>query len=393
MQQYNFDQIIDRAGTDSVKCDALNEYFGRPDLIPLWVADMDFAACPAVTQALGERMAHAIYGYTMATDRFWQSIIDWNHKRHGFDFTRDEVTYVPGIVTGFGLVVSHFTRPGDKVVIQEPVYHPFKNVIKGNGRRVLNNPLLTTADGFYAMALEGLEHIFATEQPRMMVLCNPHNPIGIVWDADTLREVARLARKYGVMVFSDEIHCDLTVYGNVHHPFASVSDDAAAVAVSMGAPSKTFNIAGIKSSWCVVKNPELRRPFFTWLETNELCSPSLVASTATLAAYEHGSEWLDECLAYIQGNIDFVHDYCRDHIPGIVAVKPQASFLVWLDCSGLGLAHERVVDIFVNKALLALNDGTMFGQGGEQHMRLNVAVPRSILEKAMSQLCDAVKNL
>ena len=271
MPHYDFDQRIDRHGTQCKKIEVLKQDYGRDDLVPLWIADMDFAVCPEVTQALVRRLAdHPVYGYTCLYDEYWQSIIDWQRERNGFEFSREEVTFVAGIVTGFGLAVNHFTRPGDKIVIQEPVYYPFKDVIAGNGRVMVDNELIHTSDNFYRMDLEGLERIFEQEKPKMMVVCNPHNPIGIAWEPEVLREVARLARKHGVIIFSDEIFGDLMLYGHRHTPMATVSEDAAAVTVTCGAPSKTFNIAGLKSSWCVVKNPELRKPFFEWIEINEL---------------------------------------------------------------------------------------------------------------------------
>ena len=368
--------------------------FGREDVLPLWVADMGFAACPDITRALAERITeHPIYGYSVPLEDYWQSIIDWQRERNGLEFTTDEACFIGGIVNGFGLVLNHFTRPGEKVVIQEPVYHPFRMLITGNNRMVVNNALKRTADGFYEMDLEGLEHIFKTERPRLMVLCNPHNPIGIAWPAEVQRQVAALARKYDVVVFSDEIHGDLVLKGHRHTSFLTVSDDARAVGVVMGAPSKTFNIAGIVSSWCVIKNPDLRKPFFHHLEANEQCSPNFLSMTATRAAYRHGAEWLSQCLEYIEGNIDAVVDYCREHIPGVRAIKPQASFLVWLDCTGLGLEHDALIDLFVNKARIGLNDGAMFGRSGNGFMRLNVAVPRSILMQAMQQLAEAVSTL
>lgn len=394
MKKYNFDEVIDRHGTECKKIEVLKQDFGRDDLLPLWIADMDFAVCPDITDALVHRLQdHPVYGYTCTYDGYWQSIIDWQRERNGFEFSREEVTFVAGIVTGVGLAINFFTQPGDKIVIQPPVYYPFKDVIANNGRVVVNNDLIHTPDNFYRMDLEGLELIFREERPKMMIVCNPHNPVGIVWEPDVLREVARLARKYDVIVFSDEIFGDLMLYGNKHTAMATVSDDAAAVTVTCGAPSKTFNIAGIKSSWCVVKNPKLREPFFKWIETNELCNANLVAIIATEAAYRHGGRWLEECLRYIEGNIDFVHDYCRAHIPGIEVVKPQASFLVWLDCTGLGLSHEEVVDLFLNKARLAMNEGSMFGEAGRCHMRFNMGSPRSVLEQAMRQLEAAVKEI
>jgi len=393
-EKYDFDRVIDRRGTGSVMYDRRKEMFGREDVLPLWVADMGFAACPEITQALAERItSHPIYGYSVPLDDYWQSIIDWQREHNGLEFTTDEACFIGGIVHGFGLVINHFTRPGDRIVIQEPVYHPFRMLITGNDRLVVNNGLRRTADGFYEMDIEGLEQVFKTERPRLMVLCNPHNPIGITWDADVLRRVAALARKYDVVVFSDEIHGDLVLKGQRHTSFLTVSDDARAVGVVMGAPSKTFNIAGIVSSWCVIKNPELRKPFFHRLEANEQCSPNFLSMTATRAAYRHGGSWLAQCLDYIEDNIDAVVNYCREHIPGIVAIKPQASFLVWLDCTGLGLEHDALIDLFVNKARIGLNDGAMFGKAGNGFMRLNVAVPRSMLMQGMAQLATAVQQL
>ena len=391
MAKYNFDLCIDRHSTQCKKIEVLKQDYGRDDLLPLWIADMDFAVCPEITQALVRRLAdHPIYGYTCTYDAYWQSIIDWQRRRNGFDFTRDEVTFVAGIVTGLGLAVNFFTRPGDKIVIQQPVYHPFKDVIAGNGRVMVDNPLLPDQAGLYRMDLDGLERIFEHEHPRMLVLCNPHNPAGIAWPVDVLRQVARLAHKHGVSIFAHEVFGDLMLSGHTHPPMATVSDEAAALTVTGGAPSKPFNIAGLKSSWCVVKNPELRQPFFRWIETNELCNANMTSIIATEAAYRHGEQWLDECLHYIEGNIDLIVQYCRQHLPGIVAVKPQAGFLLWLDCTGLGLEHEQVVDLFVNRARLALNEGSMFGPAGRCHMRLNVGTPRAVIQQALQRLHAAL---
>ena len=394
MAKYDFDRCIDRHGTQCKKIEMLNQNYGRDDLLPLWIADMDFAVCPEITQALVRRLAeHPIYGYTCTYDAYWQSIIDWQRRRNNFCFTQDEVTFVAGIVTGFGLAVNFFTRPGDKIVIQQPVYYPFKEVIEGNGRVMVDNPLLPADEHLYRMDLEGLERIFEREHPRMMVVCNPHNPAGIAWPDDVLRQVARLAHRHGVIIFSDEIFGDLMLYGHKHTPMATVSDEAAAVTVTCGAPSKTFNIAGLKSSWCVVKNSELREPFFRWIETNELCNANMVSIIATEAAYRHGEQWLEECLRYIEGNVNYVIDYCQEHLPGVIAVRPQAGFLLWLDCTALGLEHDQVVDLFAGRAHLALNQGAMFGPAGRRHMRMNMGSPRSVIEQAMRQLHAALDTL
>lgn len=383
--KYNFDKIVERRGTSCVKWDALQEHFGRTDLTPLWVADMDFEVCPEITEALRARVDHRVYGYGCPADGYWQSIIDWQRNMHGFTFSREELCYVPGVVKGIAFALNYFTDKGDKVVIQEPVYHPFRAVAQGNGRVVVNNAL-RAANGFYCMDIEGLERIFAAEHPRMMILCNPHNPIGITWSRETLVEVASLAKKYGVIVVSDEIHGDLALFGHEHIPFATVSDEAADVAVTFGAPSKTFNIPGLVSSWCVVKNPALRSGFFGWLAANEFSDPTFVATIATETAYKCGSAWLDSCKAYIENNILAVEEFCAKRLPGVRPVRPQASFLVWLDCSALGMSHDKLIATFVGKAHLALNDGTIFGAGGENCMRLNVATPRASLLKALNAL-------
>jgi len=398
-QHYDFDTVIDRKASSAMKHTLLREAYGNDDLLPLWIADMDFAVCPDITAALVKRLQqYPVYGYTDVLPDYWQSIIDWQRERNGFEFTRDEACYIGGIVNGFGLALNYFTDPGDKVIIQEPVYHPFRNLIEGNGRTAVNNALQRTDDGFYTMDLQDLERIMATEHPRMMVLCNPHNPIGIAWPHEVLQQVAAMAREHDVVVFSDEIHGDLMLDEHHHTPFLTVSDDAAAVGLVMGAPSKTFNIAGIVSSWCVIKNPDLGRrgrqhTFMQWLQVNEQCSPNFLSMTATTAAYRHGGEWLRQCLQYIQNNIDHTQQWCHDNIAGITAIRPQASFLVWLDCNALGLSHDQLVNMVVQGAHLALNDGAMFGEAGTGFMRLNVATPRVILDEALQRLQTAVSQL
>ncbi len=391
MGKYNFDKVIDRQGTGSMMTDCLTKVFGRKDLCPLWIADMDFEVCPAISEALEKRTSHHIYGYSQTPDSYWNSILNWIKRRHNWTVDREEITFVNGVVRGYAYTLNFFTQRGDAIVIQQPVYHPFRNVAVGNHRRVISNDLIKKGDN-YKMDLEGLEHIFATEKPRMMVLCNPHNPIGICWDNDTLKEVARLAHKYNVIVVSDEIHGDLGLFSHRHTPFASVSEEAAMVSICFGAPSKTFNIPGVTSSWCVVKNPELRKPFFEWLQVNEFSVPTWFSTVATEAAYNHGEEWLDELIPYIEDNIKAVEDYCKENLPDIHPVRPQASFLIWLDCTKLGLNHDKLIDLFVNHAHLALNDGEMFGKGGEGHMRLNVANPRSMLLEALEQLKNAISS-
>lgn len=390
--EYDFDRIIDRHGSGAMKLDCLESIFGKDDLLPMWIADMDFAVCPEIVEALKKRLEHPVLGYSAPSCGYWQSIIGWLSHRHGFNVTREELSFIPGVVKGLAFAVNHFTREGDGIVIQPPVYHPFRMVIEGNRRIVLNNPLVRSGDS-YTMDFAHLEQLFADKHPRMMILCNPHNPAGIQWDAGTLKRLASLCRKYGVIVVSDEIHGDLMLYGRKHIPFASVSDDAAMISVSLGAPSKTFNIPGLVSSWVIVKNPGLRVPFYHWMEINGFSEPSFMATIGTEAAYRHGEEWLDKLLEYIEGNIATVEEYIATRMPMLKPMRPQASFLIWLDCSSLGLEQSELVDLFVNKARLALNDGTMFGKEGEGYMRLNVATPRKVVIEALDRLYNAIRSL
>ncbi|GFI12485.1 MAG: pyridoxal phosphate-dependent aminotransferase [Muribaculaceae bacterium] len=389
MTQYNFDNIIDRHGTSAVKIDRLDAVFGRHDLTPLWIADLDFAVCPEITAALSRRLAHPVLGYSEASESYWQAIIDWNLRRHGFSIARNELAFVPGVVKGIALAVNFFTREGDGVVIQPPVYTPFRTVVEGNNRKVIENPLIFDGES-YSMDLDGLRSVVAEHKPKMMVLCNPHNPIGIQWDADTLAELAAIAREAGMVVVSDEIHGDLMLGGRRHIPFLSAGPDAVAVGIMLGAPSKTFNIPGLVSSWMVVKNPEMRERYYKWLEVNEFSAPVMISTIGAEAAYNNGEEWLDQMLAYVEGNIDFVIDFAARRIPGLKVIRPQASFLLWLDFRGLHLCHREVMDMLLDKAHLALNDGTMFGAQGDGFARLNAGTPRAVLAHALESLETAV---
>ncbi len=392
MGKHNFDLIIERKGSGAMKCDGLEELFGCDNLCPMWIADMDFPVADEIKDALIERFKHPIYGYNIVPAEFWESITRWLKHRHNWEVSTDEITFMPGVVKAIGYVINSFTQPGDKIVIQPPVYHPFKNLTVGNKRTLVNNPLIPHGDT-YTMDLEGLERIFRDEKPKLMILCNPHNPVGIQWDKVTLQKVASLAKKYSVIVASDEIHGDLMLDGRTHFPFASVSDEAAEVAITLGAPSKTFNIAGLVSSWCIIKNPALRAPFFEWMTVNEFNAPTFVAIIGTIAAYNNGEDWLDDALSYIHDNIDFVQEQLSSHLKQVKMIRPEASFMIWLDCRGLGLSHDELVDLFVNKAHLALNDGAMFGSEGEGFMRLNVGCPRAVLGNALQSLAKAVKEL
>ena len=388
---YSFDKIVDRRSSGDLKHGVLQERYGRSDLLPLWVADMDFETPPFITEALRQRLDHSLFGYTVVPEELWDVIIQWTLEHHGWQVQREWLTYIPGIVKGIGMAINVFSEEGDKVIIQPPVYHPFRLTPQGNGRKVVYNPLRELPDGSYDMDFEQLEQV-TDEHCKILILSNPHNPAGICWKENTLRRLAHFCYEHHILVLSDEIHSDMALFGNRHIPFATVSDEAAACSITFAAPSKTFNIAGIVSSYAIVPNPTLRRRFYSWLEANELNDPPLFSPIATIAAYSQGESWRKQMLAYIEENIRFVEEYCQQHLPKIKPWRPEASFLVWLDCRPLGLQHDELIDLFVNRAHLALNDGAMFGPGGEGFMRLNVGTPRSILLQALLQLEQAMNK-
>lgn len=387
--KYNFDEVIDRRGTNAYKTDAMKMKIGREGLIPLWVADMDFKAPPPIIEAFRKRIDHGIFGYTIPSKNYYDAIINWLSSQHGWSVSREELSYIPGIVKGIGLAIDHFTNEGDKIIIQPPVYHPFRLVPQAQNRTVVENPLLFDGEN-YTMDLGGLKKIVSEQQCKILILCNPHNPVGIAWSREVLQEVAEICAAHNVLVISDEIHAEILHNGYKHTPFATVSEKAAQHSITFMAPSKTFNLAGIVCSYAVIKNHDLRKSYYNYLKRAELDQGTLFSYLATEVAYTLCDDWRKEMTAYVCGNIQFVAGYLEKNIPQIKALIPQASFLVWLDCSGLQLDHKALVSLFRDQAGLALNDGATFGTQGAGFMRLNVGCPRSTLEKALRQLKEAV---
>ncbi|MCD8181850.1 MAG: pyridoxal phosphate-dependent aminotransferase [Bacteroides sp.] len=385
--KYNFDEVIERRGTDSVKWDGVKNVWGRDDLLPMWVADMDFRTPPFVINALRERLEHEVLGYTFACEEWYTSICSWLHRRHQWDITREMLTFVPGIVRGQAFALQCFTRPGDKVMVMTPVYHHFFLVTERLGREVVYSPL-ELKEGKYQIDF----HRFAQDIRgcKALILCNPHNPGGRVWTVEELRRIADICQENNVLVISDEIHADLTLPPYKHHPFATVSDAAAQVSLTFMAPSKAFNMPGLGSSYAITVNEDIRHRFQTFMEAGEFSEGHLLAYIGAAAAYTHGEKWLTQMLDYIKGNINFTENFLKEHVPGIGMIRPQASYLIFLDCRALGLTQEKLNELFTDKTHLALNDGTMFGQPGEGFMRLNIGCPRSVLEKALRQLAAAL---
>lgn len=386
---YNFDKIIDRKGTGAVKFDAIEKVFGKDDLLPLWVADMDFETPDFIVEAMRERLEHPIFGYPTELPDFRPSICDWIESHHQWEIQKEWLCFIPGIVKGIGIAINALLEKGDKVIIQPPVYHPFRLIPQKNHHEVVFNPLRELPEGGYEMDFENLEEI-CDEKCKMLILANPHNPAGITWSRETLQKLASFCHKRGIIVISDEIHCDMALFGNKHIPFAAVSAEAAACSITFGAPSKTFNIAGIVSSYAIVPDPVLRKRFFDWVDANEFGAAHIFAPIATIAAYRKGEDWRLQLLKYLEENVEFVITYCKENIPQIKPLRPQASFLIWLDCRALGLDHDQLIDLFINKAGLALNDGEMFNPGGAGFMRLNVGCPRKVLETALENLKAAL---
>ncbi len=388
--KYNFDELIDRRNTGAVKTDLCKKMFGTDDLIPLWVADMDFRTPDFIIDAINNRCKHPILGYTVPDEEYFNSIIRWIDVRHGWKLERNWLGFLPGIVPGLAFAVNALTQTGDQIIIQPPVYPPFIQVPSKNGRELIYNPL-KVVEGRFEMDLKDLEYKI-TDRTRMFILCNPHNPGGRTWDADTLIKVAEICHKHGVLVVSDEIHSDMALPGNVHTPFASVSELAEQNSITYMAPSKTFNMAGLVSSSYIIPNSEIRKKFSDFMDNSELANGNIFAYVAAQAAYEKGTEWLSEMISYIQGNVDYIVEFLEKNIPQIKPMIPQASFLIWLDCAGLEMNSHQLQEFMVKEARLGLNKGTTFGPGGEQHLRLNIGCSREVLKQAMEQLKSAINS-
>ncbi|RYL94789.1 pyridoxal phosphate-dependent aminotransferase [Sporolactobacillus sp. THM7-4] len=389
---YSFDELIDRVKTASVKWDQVDQLFHTEGLLPMWVADMDFRVPDEVTEALKKRIEHGIYGYTVQSESYLAAVQDWMMKRHDWKIRQEWICHSPGVVTALNLIVDGFTKPGDKVLIQPPVYPPFAKAVRNQGRECVTNPLIYH-NGTYTMDFADLERKFSDPAVKMMILCSPHNPAGRVWSKDELLKVAESALKHDVLVVSDEIHSDLVFEGRKHIPYAGLSEDVADRSIVCTAPSKTFNIAGLQISNIIISNPSLRKTYLHQLRRFSLSEPNIPGMVAAEAAYQKGGEWLDQCLNYIKGNADYVSHFLNAHLPELTMVPLEGTYLGWIDCRKLGLNHLKLQDLILKKARVAFNQGYTFGSEGEGFVRINLACPRSLVEQAMSRLEKAVNSL
>lgn len=383
MGKYDFDKLVNRRGTDSYKWDV------GEDELPMWVADMDFQTAPAIRESLAGRVAHGIFGYADVTDEWYKAYISWWSKRHGFDMKKEWLIFTTGVVPAISCLVRKLTTPAEKVVIQTPVYNIFFNSIVNNGRVPLESPLIVDEDGI-RMDFEQLEADLSDPQTTLMILCNPQNPGGRIWDADTLRKVADLCDKYGVRVISDEVHCDIVAPGKRYVPFASVSDTAAKISVTCMSPSKAFNVAGIHSAAVCVPNEILRNKVWRGLNTDEVAEPNSFATTVAIAAYTKSSQWLDELNSYIFDNKEYVECYVKDNIPSVKVIKGDATYLMWMDVRSICSDSVRLCEYIRQTTGLYISNGRQFGKAGEGFVRINVACPREIVKLGMEKFKEAV---
>ncbi|MGE6552950.1 MalY/PatB family protein [Bacillus mycoides] len=386
--KFDYNQQIDRFDTASYKWDQSKILFETEDILPMWVADMDFMSPSAVVNALINRATHGVYGYTIIPDSYYSSIIDWLKRRHDSMVQKEWITHSPGVVTALSILVSCLTKPGDKVLIQSPVYHPFYDVVLQQNRELVTNNLILE-DGRYTMDLKDLENKIDSSV-KVMLLCNPHNPVGRVWDEQELERLGALCAKHNIIVISDEIHCDLIYKGNKHVPFSSISEKMKSTSITCISTSKTFNLAGLKTCNLIIQNPHIKELYEKKLKMLSLHSESFFGITAVEAAYTHGEEWLNQLLIYLEGNLNFLLDYFKQHIDEVKVIKPEGTYLVWLDFRGLRMNKENIEKWMYQKAKLALNEGSMFGENGNGFLRMNIACPRATLEEGLSRIRKAL---
>ena len=387
---YNFDEVVCRKHTDALKLEALAPRWGRTDLLPMWVADMDFKTPTFIVEVMKKRMECEVFGYTAKPESWYEAIISWQKRRHKWTITKEMISFVPGVVPALAMAVQAFTQRGEKVMIQQPVYNPFAQVIRNNHRELVNCPL-ELKDGQYYINFKLFEK--KIKGCKLFLFCHPHNPGGRVWTREELEKVATICAQNNVIIVADEIHADLTLLPYEHIPFASVSEEAKQNSVVFASPSKAFNMAGLATSYAVIANPTLRRRFESYVEGNELAGGNVFAFNTVIAAYNKGEEWLQQMLTYVQGNIDEVVSYIKENIPQLKVIIPQASYLVFIDFSALQLNQKDIVALCTNRAHLALNDGSIYGEEGNGYMRINLACPRSVVRQALAQLKDAITSI
>lgn len=384
--KYDFDKTIDRRATNSYKWDSAPE-----GVLPMWVADMDFRTAPAIIDALQKRVAHGIFGYTRVPDAYYDAVTSWFSRRHGWDIDREWIIYTSGVVPAVSAVIKALTVPGDKVIVQTPVYNCFFSSIRNNGCEIVSNPLRRTADT-YEMDFDALERCAADPRAKVMLLCNPHNPAGRVWTPDELTRLGNICLRNGVTVVADEIHCELVYQGFKYTPFASLSDAFLHRSVTCVSPSKAFNIAGLQIANIVAFDNDLRSRIDKAININEVCDVNPFGVAATIAAYNEGEEWLSQLVDYLHGNYEAMAEFCRRELPEFPITRLEGTYLVWMDCSSLGMPSDALEHALLDDARLWLNAGTMYGAEGEGYMRWNIACPRSVMLDGLNRFLNFVRS-
>lgn len=384
--KYDFDKTIDRRATNSYKWDSAPE-----GVLPMWVADMDFRTAPAIIDALQKRVAHGIFGYTRVPDAYYDAVTSWFSRRHGWDIDREWIIYTSGVVPAVSAVIKALTVPGDKVIVQTPVYNCFFSSIRNNSCEIVSNPLRRTADT-YEMDFDALERCAADPRAKVMLLCNPHNPAGRVWTPDELTRLGNICLRNGVTVVADEIHCELVYQGFKYTPFASLSDAFLHRSVTCVSPSKAFNIAGLQIANIVAFDNDLRSRIDKAININEVCDVNPFGVAATIAAYNEGEEWLNQLVDYLHGNYEAMAEFCRCELPEFPITRLEGTYLVWMDCSSLGMPSDALEHALLDDARLWLNAGTMYGAEGEGYMRWNIACPRSVMLDGLNRFLNFVRS-
>lgn len=388
---YSFDNYLERRGSKSAKWDGLEEQFGVNDLLPLWIADMDFPVSPEIITALENRVKHGVYGYTYCDEEYYDAIIKWMKRRHDWDIQKEWIVFTPGVVPALSYAIRAFTEPGDSIIVQSPVYHPFYSTIENNGRHIVTNPLIYR-DYKYYMDYEDLESKI-NSKTKLLVLCSPHNPVGRVWTKEELNRLGEICIRNNIMIISDEIHFDLVYKGNNHTIMANTSPEIRDNCIVCTAPSKSFNIAGLQVSNIIIPNNDLREKYNVELEKDHIGRPNIFGQTALIAAYNESEAWLDSLMEYIEQNKNFFINFINKRIPQLRVVEPEGTYLLWVDCSGLNMNSKELGDFFINECKLALNHGAMFGEEGKLFQRFNIACPRCILEEALNVMEKAINKL
>ena len=388
---WNFDKPALREGTNCIKYDLREDTFGSKNVIPMWVADMDFNTPEFVISALHTRINHEIFGYSYRPPEYFSSIREWLKFRHKWEIEKEWICFTPGIVPALNFCTLAFTEPGDNIIVQPPVYFPFFSAVESHGRILRYNRLIENEKS-WEMDFESLIALI-DRKTKLILISNPHNPIGRVWTSEELLTLAEICIKNNILIISDEIHCDLVLPGYKHVPFATLSERVADNTITCIAPSKTFNLAGLSTSSVIISNPQHRKSFNRIVENLHVGNGNIFGTIASIAAYSNGHEWLDALLNYIENNIDYVEDYCKKMIPEIIPIKPEATYMIWLDCRKFGMTGKELQNFFIKRAGIGMNEGSTFGPGGEGFMRMNVATTYNTIMRAMEQIEKAVADL